>query len=118
MSGMKFEQKMVLLARKYGLHLTWQDIKYGYRRARFICGSYEELTALLHLLWERGGVWVDYWVCFEGEFEGYVYAMDQKDRVCFEREREKEMKRVEEWWIRYHFADAETRRMMACGEIE
>ena len=23
------------------------------------------------------------------------------------------MKRVEEWWIRYHFADAETRRMMA-----
>lgn len=54
MSGMKFEQKMVLLARKYGLHLTWQDIKYGYRRARFICGSHEEMTAILQLLWKRG----------------------------------------------------------------
>ena len=52
MSGMKFEQKMVLLARKYGLHLTWQDIKYGYRRARFICGSHEEMTAILQLLWK------------------------------------------------------------------
>ena len=46
MSGMKFEQKMVLLARKYGLHLTLQDLKYGYRRARFICGSHEEMTAI------------------------------------------------------------------------
>ena len=118
MLSLNFEQKMVLLARKYGLHLTWQDIKYGYRRARFTCDSREEMAAILNLLWHTKGIWVDHWVCFEGEFEGYVYAMDRKDREAFEREQERELKKVEDWWIRYHFADAETRRLMACGEIE
>lgn len=27
-------------------------------------------------------------------------------------------RRVNEWWERYHVADAETRRLMACGAIE
>ena len=44
--------------------------------------------------------------------------MDWKDREGFEREQEKERKRLEDWWMRYHLADAETRRLMACGEIE
>ena len=114
----KFESKMVLFAKKHGLKLGWQDIKYGYRRARFICESREEMTAILNLLWHTGGIWADFWCCLEGEFEGYVYAMDQDDRKGFEREQKKEQKRIEDWWIRYHFADEETRRLMACGEIE
>ena len=76
------------------------------------------MTAILNLLWHTQGIWTDYWCCFEGEFEGYVYAMDWKDREGFEREQEKERKRLEDWWLRYHLADAETRRLMACGEIE
>ena len=113
-----FEQRMSLLAKRHGLHLTWQDIKFGYRRARFICDSREEQAALLNLLWHAKGVWVDFWACYAGEFEGYVYAMDRKERDAFEGEREKETRRVEEWWLRYHMADAEIRRLMACGEIE
>lgn len=114
----KFENKMTLMARRYGLHLTWQDVKFGYRRARFTCNTHEELSAILDLLWHTRGIWVDFWSCYEGEFEGYVYAMAQEDRASFEREREKERKRIEDWWLRYHLADAETRRLMACGEIE
>ena len=118
MENPKFEQRMALFARKHGLHLTWQDVKFGYRRARFICESREEMTAILNLLWHTQGIWTDYWCCFEGEFEGYVYAMDRKDRENFEREQEKERNRLEDWWLRYHLADADTRRLMACGEIE
>lgn len=47
MENPKFEQRMALFARKHGLHLTWQDVKFGYRRARFICESREEMTAIL-----------------------------------------------------------------------
>lgn len=118
METTKFEQKMALLARKHNLHLSWQDMKFGYRRARFICESNEEMVAVLHLLWHTGEIWVDHWACYEGEFEGYVYAMDRNDRNRFEKEQEKERRRVEEWWMRYHLADTETRRLMACGEIE
>ena len=32
MENPKFEQRMALFARKHGLHLTWQDVKFGYRR--------------------------------------------------------------------------------------
>lgn len=28
-----------------------------------------------------------------------------------------EKARLENWWMRYHKADAETRRLMACGAI-
>lgn len=48
MENLKFEQRMALFARKHGLHLTWQDVKFGYRRARFICESREEMTAILN----------------------------------------------------------------------
>jgi len=97
MENLKFEQRMALFARKHGLHLTWQDVKFGYRRARFICESREEMTAILNLLWHTQGIRTDYWCCFEGEFEGYVYAMDRKDRENFEREQEKERNRLEDW---------------------
>ena len=55
MENPKFEQRMALFARKHGLHLTWQDVKFGYRRARFICESREEMTAILNLLWHTRG---------------------------------------------------------------
>lgn len=114
----KFESRIALVAKKHGLQMVWQDIKFGYRRARFSCESYEEMNAILDLLHKIEGVWTDSWCRFEGEFEGYVYAMNRNDRKQFESEQMKEQARVEDWWMRYHVADKETRRLMACGEIK
>lgn len=118
MENMEFGQRMALLSRKHSLQLNWQEVKFGYRRARFTCESHEELKAILNLLRKIGGIWTDFWCCFEGEFEGYVYAMDRNDWNGLEEKRKKERDRVEEWWMRYHLADEETRRLMACGKIE
>lgn len=42
MVNMEFGQRMALLSRKHGLQLNWQEVKFGYRRARFTCESHEE----------------------------------------------------------------------------
>lgn len=115
---LKFEEKMALFAKKNGLTFTWQNLKYGYKWARFVCETPDEMSAILKLLWDSGSVWVDRLACYEGEFEGYVYAMDRKDRAGFERQQEAERSQLEDWWMRYHIADQETRRLMACGDIE
>ena len=52
-----------------------------------------------------------------GVFEGVVYAMDAADKAELDRICNEERARVEDWWQRYHVADDETRRLMACGAI-
>lgn len=114
---MRLEENMAITAKKYGLRLEWQRIKFGYRRAKITCDSGEELSAVKRILGCMKNVWVSSWVCHSGEFEGYVYAMDQSDHDEFESKREAERQRLEDWWMRYHLADSETRRLMACGKI-
>ena len=115
---LSFEEKMVLFAKKNGLTLTWQNLKFGFKWAKFICETPEEMSAILKLLWDKGTVWVDRWACYEGAFEGYVYAMDRNARAEFDKQQEAERNRIEDWWMRYRVADREERRLMACGEIE
>lgn len=114
---MRFEESMALTAKKYGLRLEWRRIKFGYRQAKIACDSNEELSAVMRILGNMKKVWVSSWACHSGEFEGYVYAMDQSDHDEFESKREAERQRLEDWWMRYHLADTETRRLMACGKI-
>ena len=60
----------------------------------------------------------DRWYCAEGGvFEGSVYAMDAADHAELVRLMNEEAARLEDWWQRYHVADEETRRLMACGAI-
>lgn len=114
----KFEQRMALLAKKNGLKLDWQGLQLGYRRARFTCDSHEELMAVLNLVRKMRDVHTEIWSCHEGVFEGYVYAMDVGEFREMSKQQEAERQRVEDWWQRYHIADAETRRLMACGAIQ
>ena len=114
----KFENKMRLMAKNYGLHLDWQDIKYGYRRVRFTCETHEKMVSLLKPLNKAQKIWTDFQCNFAGNFEGYVYVMERKDWEAFKQEREKEQKHNEDWWLRYHLADTGTRRLMACGKVE
>lgn len=114
----KIENKLALISKKYRLDMTWQHVRFGYKRAVINCTSHEEFTAVLGLLRRYKGLYVDFWTCYEGEFEGKVFVMDSKDHDEMQALAEKESARVEEWWMRYHLADAETRRLMACGAIE
>lgn len=114
----KTESKLVLIAKKYGLHLTWQALRFGYKRAVITCESNEEYMAVRELMLRYKGFHVSFWAVFEGEFEGEVYVMDKKDHDDLQGLIDKEMARVEDWWQRYHVADTETRRLMACGAIE
>lgn len=115
---LKFNERMILIAKKYSLALKWQQLKYGFSRAVIDCGSYEEMYAVEKLLTSKANAACDRWSCnLGGVFEGVVYAMDAADKAELDRICNEERARVEDWWQRYHVADDETRRLMACGAI-
>ena len=112
------ECKLAKFAKQHSLSLEWQPLKFGYRRAKFQCGSHDEMAAVKSGLRRISGVSVTgSWTCLTGEFEGYIYAMDQRAKTDYEAKVKEERSRLEHWWARYHVADQETKRLMACGLI-
>ncbi len=114
---MPFDQRIALVAKKHGLKPRWQQLKYGLKRAVFDCDSYEEMYAVETIFGRMKGIVCEHWSCSEGIFEGRVYAMDSGEQEELERQSTAEMAAVEDWWQRYHAADEETRRLMACGAL-
>lgn len=112
-----FEKRMYLFSKKHNLTLEWQNLQLGYRRACLPCQNDVEFHTVWSLAQKMKNVKVEIWVCYEGEFEGYVYAMDEAQWREMKRKQEDERNRLEDWWQRYHIADSETRRLMACGAI-
>ena len=92
--------------------------RFGYKRAKISCHSWAEYTAVEAALRRNKSLRVDYWVCFDGEFEAYLYVMPLEDYTQLKAKSKVEQDKLEDWWQRYHNADAETRRLMACGAIE
>ena len=113
-----FEGFMRKFANQNHVEVQWQQLRFGYKRAKIPCHSraeYEELKASLS---RNKSLRVDYWVCFDGEFEAYLYVMPLEDYTQLKAKSKVEQDKLEDWWQRYHNADAETRRLMACGAIE
>lgn len=108
-----FDSKIALIARRYNLSYEWTELRFGYRRAEIRCETFDEAYAVSCMLQRHKEIWSK--LAADGHT---VYAMDATtywelmQKVC-EADR-----RVNEWWDRYHVADAETRRLMACGAIE
>lgn len=116
--GLAFDERIALMSKRHGLSVVWQQLKFGFKRAAFDCDSYEEMYAVENILERMDGVFVHRWHCADGGFfEGRVYAMDAADHAELERLSSEESTRIEDWWQRYHVADEETRRLMACGAI-
>lgn len=116
--GLAFDERIALMSKRHGLSVMWQQLKFGFKRAAFDCNSYEEMYAVENILERMDGVFVHRWHCADGGFfEGRVYAMDAADHAELERLFNEESARIENWWQRYHAADEETRRLMACGAI-
>lgn len=118
MKSITFEERMALTAKKNGFELIWQPLKFGFQRAVFNCDSFGEMTGIERILGNMTGVAIDRWLCTDGGvFEGVVYAMDANEKEELDRKLTEEWNRLEDWWQRYHVADDETRRLMACGAI-
>ena len=50
-------------------------------------------------------------------FIGYIKVMPAKERDQWMTLCRQDSDRIDDWWRRYHAADEETRRLMACGAI-
>ena len=115
---MNIELTLSKLAKKHNFNYTWQNTAYETRRAVIPCGSYEQLTYIYNVLSRVKNINITTWNCFEGEYEGYVYIMSSDDAEKLRTESTAEQNRSNNWWNRYHIADMETRKLMACGAIE
>ena len=113
-----FEGFIRKFARENNVEVQWQQLKFGYKRAKIPCYSWEEYKELEHSLKKNKALRVDCWTCFNGEFEAYLYIMSREDYIQLQARNKAEQDKIEKWWQRYHIADDETRRLMACGTIE
>ena len=113
-----FEGFMRKFARENNVEVQWQQLKFGYKRAKISCYSWEEYKELEGTLKRIKSLSVEHWVCFDGEFEAYLYVMPLEDYTQLKAKSKVEQDKLEDWWQRYHAANDETRRLMACGEIE
>lgn len=116
---MNLELKLNNLARKHNFEYTWEPMAYNARRAVIVVGSWNQLEYIRNVFKRVKNVRVDNWKCFDGDyFEGCVYVMDEEEYARYKAECDAERARHDDWWKRYHYADDETKRLMACGEIE
>lgn len=113
-----FEGFMRKFAKQNHVEVQWQQLRFGYKRAKIPCHSWAEYTAVEAALRRNKSLRVDYCVCFDGEFEAYLYVMPLEDYTQLKAKSKVEQDKLDDWWQRYHNADAETRRLMACGAIE
>ena len=113
-----FEGFMRKFAKQNHVEVQWQPLRFGYKRAKIPCHSWAEYTAVEAALRRNKSLHVDDWVCFDGEFEAYLYVMPLEDYTQLKAKSKVEQDKQEDWWQRYHAANDETRRLMACGAIE
>ena len=115
---MNLELTLNKMAKKHGFDFNWQDLKYDTRRAVIHCDSWNQLGYIKNALSRIGGVKIeDCTIYGGGVFDGYVYVMTAEESDRLRSELAAESKAHWDWWQRYHDADAETKRLMACGSV-
>lgn len=108
-----FQSRILLCCKKYSLNPKWMTTCYGYTAVKFECDSLAEAEAVESIFHYRKGLW-----CILHTASWAVTVMDEKEHNELVEKQAEEMFRVNDWWIRYHNADEETRKLMACGAIE
>ena len=115
---MNFELTLNKMAKKHGFEFNWQELKYDTRRAVIHCDSWNQLSYIKNAFSRVSGIRVDDCVIFGGGVvDGYIYIMTAEESDRLKAEMNAESKACRDWWKRYHDADEETRRLMACGAI-
>ena len=91
--------------------------RFGYEYLEVACNNRYEREAVINAVKIKG-------VMIETFFPGLhdsIGVVKVHDAAGYNECRKKlnaEMARVEDWWLRYHEADAETKKLMACGKVE
>ena len=118
MAKTRLEQTVTRFAEKNGLSVEWQDLRFGFRRAVITTDDYIRHYALLDHLGRYSSLHA-HSSCHIGlgTFEGVITIMGAKEKVKLDNLLAEEKARNEDWWQRYHKADDEIRRLMACGAI-
>lgn len=113
-----WKNKVTLACKRNNLDVSFRCLKYGYERAEISCDSFREMQAVEAYFRRVKGLHITHWyVSSDRAFEGRVYIIGQDDYKALTENQAAEKARLENWWMRYHKADAETRRLMACGAI-
>ena len=47
-----------------------------------------------------------------------MFVYDAEEYESAQEKRREKQAYLDDWWMRYHLADTETKRLMACGAIE
>ena len=115
---MNFELTLNKMAKKHGFDFYYQDLKFDTRRAVIKCESWNQLSYIKDAFNRVSGVKIDSCtITGGGVFDGYVYVMTAEESDRLKTEMAAESKTLNDWWERYHIADAETKRLMACGSV-
>ena len=113
-----WKNKVTLVCKRNNLSVSFRCLKYGYERAEIPCASYREMQAVEAYFRRFKGLHITHWYASSDRaFEGRVYIIGNDDYKALTEKQAVEKARLENWWIHYHNADAETRRLMACGAI-
>lgn len=113
-----WKNKVALVCKRNNLNVSFRCLKYGYERAEISCASFHEMQAVEAYFFRFKGLHTSVWYASSDRaFEGRVYVIGQDDYKALTEKQAAEKARLENWWMRYHEADAETRRLMACGAI-
>ena len=107
-----FQSRILLCCKKYNLTPKWITTCYGYTAVKFECDSLAEAKAVESIFHYRKGLW-----CILHTASWTVTVMDEKEHNELVEKQAEEMAKVNDWWERYHVADEETRKLMACGAI-
>lgn len=113
----KIKEKVQAFSTKHNCPVTWRDLRFGYRRAEFCFSDYQSYEKARSAAGRLRNVHTESFCHHVGQFEGWLYLMDSADYADLMASLTDEQVRVEAWWQRYHSADPETRRLMACGRI-
>lgn len=120
MAKPSFEARIESVCRKKGIHLPKvEQLEWGFTRLIIDVGSWEEYDlAKYYMSKVKDAVIIRTWCNGDGGyFEGAVWLMEESKYAEYKRLDDVRTAYLEDWWQRYHEADEETRRLMACGAI-
>ena len=117
MMNSRTKSRIEKFAATHGCTVEWQALKFGYTRALLICNSYEQYVSVRTAAQKMDGVSCDYSHVHSRIFEGRLYLMPAADKDALDILLAQEKKVCDDWWQRYHLADTNTRKLMACGAV-
>ena len=91
--------------------------RFGYEYLEIACNNRYEREAVINAAKIKGAMIETFFPGLHDSI-GVVKVHDAAGYRECRRKIDAEMARVEDWWLRYHEADAETKKLMACGKVE